>query len=127
MVSCAGCYACFSCPVGSGARAYTVRSRWDEVGTQSWEEAWTPWGTFLADFGKTTSALAAKRSGYSPWATHQAWQRDVYPLLEEEARPLECVQEAGWVLYLPEGWYHATENQNLTLSLARQPLLPART
>ena len=31
-----------------------------------------------------------------------------YTSLSEDARPLECVQEPGDVVYLPDGWLHAT-------------------
>jgi len=29
----------------------------------------------------------------------------LFPNLEEEDRPLQCVQRAGELLYVPEGWY----------------------
>jgi histone arginine demethylase JMJD6 len=31
-----------------------------------------------------------------------------YTTLSEHERPLECVQEPGDVVYLPDGWLHAT-------------------
>ncbi|CAJ1350897.1 unnamed protein product, partial [Effrenium voratum] len=38
------------------------------------------------------------------------WLQLVYPTLPEEQRPLECVVEAGDVVYVPDGWYHAVVN-----------------
>ena len=31
-----------------------------------------------------------------------------YTSLNDQQRPLECVQEPGDVVYLPDGWLHAT-------------------
>jgi hypothetical protein len=43
------------------------------------------------------------------------WLLEFYPGLQtlpegSTARPLECIQQTGELLYVPEGWYHATVN-----------------
>ena len=38
------------------------------------------------------------------------------------ARPLECIQREGELLYVPEGWYHATVNLGDTVAVASQRL-----
>jgi hypothetical protein len=43
------------------------------------------------------------------------WLSDFYPGLMtlpegSPARPMECIQQEGELLYVPEGWYHATVN-----------------
>ncbi|CAL1543347.1 unnamed protein product [Lymnaea stagnalis] len=48
------------------------------------------------------------------------WVNNVYPNLPEADKPMECVQEAGEILYLPEGMYHATLNLGDTIALAIQ-------
>ena len=37
--------------------------------------------------------------------------------------PLECEQRAGQLIYIPEGWWHATLNVVETIGIARQ-LIP---
>ena len=61
------------------------------------------------------------------------WLSDFYPGLMtlpegNPARPMECIQKEGELLYVPEGWYHATVNlgdtvrhvYDLSLQLLRQ-------
>jgi hypothetical protein len=53
------------------------------------------------------------------------WLSDFYPGLMtlpegNLARPLECVQLEGELLYVPEGWYHATVNLGDTVAVASQ-------
>jgi Cupin-like domain len=43
----------------------------------------------------------------------------------EGYRPLECVQEAGDLLYLPRGWSHMTLNIGETIAIGGQAILPA--
>ena len=61
----------------------------------------------------------------------QEWLRDIYPRIRKEAAagnadvrlPLECTQHAGQMIYVPEGWWHATVNVVETMGVARQ-LIP---
>ncbi|KAK7462076.1 hypothetical protein BaRGS_00038524, partial [Batillaria attramentaria] len=46
------------------------------------------------------------------------WYAHIYPKLPEEERPLECVQEAGEIFYIPEGYYHAVINIGDTIGMA---------
>ncbi|CAJ1392835.1 unnamed protein product [Effrenium voratum] len=48
------------------------------------------------------------------------WLQLVYPTLPEEQRPLECVVEAGDVVYVPDGWYHAVVNLADTVAVSFQ-------
>ena len=58
-------------------------------------------------------------AGYNPTEPHLQWLKDVYPAVKDGAnRPLECIQHAGDVIYVPEGWYHATVNLGDTAAIA---------
>lgn len=61
---------------------------------------------------------ASPRSGYNPDASHTDWLREVYPTLSVSERPLECVQTPGDVLFIPDGWEHATLNLGQTVAAA---------
>jgi hypothetical protein len=39
---------------------------------------------------------------------------------ELPSRPIECVQEAGEVLFVPSGWEHATANEAESIGLAME-------
>ena len=78
-------------------------------------------------------------SGHKRWFFHNAssfpritylgfipmrhwYSKGVYPNLREDEKPLECVQGPGDLMYVPEGWWHATLNEGVpsTLSFAAQ-------
>ena len=46
--------------------------------------------------------------GFNPRESLRRWLDTVYPSLSSTSRPVEITQEQGQVLYLPEGWYHAS-------------------
>ncbi|CAG5132383.1 unnamed protein product [Candidula unifasciata] len=48
------------------------------------------------------------------------WVDHVYPNLTDVDKPIECVQQPGEILYLPEGTYHATLNLGDTIAVAMQ-------
>lgn len=48
--------------------------------------------------------------------TMKDWMERFYPSLS--SRLVECVQEAGTVLYVPDGWYHATINLEDSIGIA---------
>ncbi|BFZ08063.1 hypothetical protein BsWGS_11102 [Bradybaena similaris] len=48
------------------------------------------------------------------------WVDHVYPNLTDVDKPMECVQQPGEILYLPEGTYHATLNLGDTIAVAIQ-------
>lgn len=58
----------------------------------------------------------------------QEWLSTIYPEIKRQAGggskqvplPLECTQHAGQLIYIPEGWYHATVNLVETIGVARQ-------
>ena len=64
-------------------------------------------------------------AGYNPTEPHLTWMKKVYPKVKDdpELQPLECVQREGDVLYVPEGWYHATVNLGDTAAISGQSLL----
>ena len=52
-------------------------------------------------------------AGYNPTEPHLRWLETVYPTLESDAKPLECLQRPGDIVYVPSGWIHATINMKL--------------
>lgn len=46
------------------------------------------------------------------------WLKEDYAAMSEDERPLECVQEAGDIVYIPFDWGHATVNLELTFGYA---------
>eukprot|EP01050_Picozoa_sp_SAG11_P010631 SAG11_NODE_1075_length_5967_cov_7.848841_4_plen_375_part_00 len=48
------------------------------------------------------------------------WARELLPTLEPGSRPFEVVQQAGEVLYIPDGWFHATLCLENTVAVASQ-------
>ncbi|XP_025108459.1 uncharacterized protein LOC112572786 isoform X2 [Pomacea canaliculata] len=48
------------------------------------------------------------------------WYERIYPNLTLDKMPMECVQQGGDILYLPEGFYHATLNIGDTIAVALQ-------
>jgi ribosomal protein L16 Arg81 hydroxylase len=63
-----------------------------------------------------------KEAGYNPTEPHLSWLHDVYPKVKDDdaTKPMECIQYAGDVIYVPEGWYHATVNLGDTGAIARR-------
>ncbi|XP_070559807.1 uncharacterized protein [Ptychodera flava] len=58
--------------------------------------------------------------GVWPGYSSLDWFKNVYPLLDEDDKPLECVQEAGEILYIPESFYHGTLNIGDTIAVGIQ-------
>ncbi len=61
--------------------------------------------------------------GFDPWQPQLKWLETVFPHLLPEEKPITFVQKAGQVVYVPEGWYHATRSIGLTVSITKQPIL----
>lgn len=62
-------------------------------------------------------------TGFNPWETQLEWVNWVLPTLSQEDRPLEVIQGAGEVLYIPDGWYSANiVISNLAVSIEQQSL-----
>jgi hypothetical protein len=53
------------------------------------------------------------------------WIWKVLPSLPLSQRPLQCMQEAGEVMYVPESWLHAVINVGDTVSVAGQSWKPS--
>ena len=48
--------------------------------------------------------------GFNPLENLHDWREQVLPkLTSSDLAPYEVIQEAGQVVYVPEGWYHATQ------------------
>jgi hypothetical protein len=48
------------------------------------------------------------------------WEKEIYPQIKENPTlpaPLECTQESGDIIYIPEGWFHATTNLEETIGV----------
>jgi tetratricopeptide (TPR) repeat protein len=58
--------------------------------------------------------------GVWPGFSQLDWLKLIYPTLKEKDKPIECVQEAGEILYLPESYYHGTINIGETLAIGFQ-------
>ncbi|XP_078342854.1 bifunctional arginine demethylase and lysyl-hydroxylase PSR-like [Oculina patagonica] len=58
--------------------------------------------------------------GVWPSFSQLDWINKVYPNLPPEDKPMECVQEAGEILYLPESYYHGTVNIGDTMAIGIQ-------
>lgn len=54
--------------------------------------------------------------------SHLSWMEKVYPhvVTNSATAPLECMQNEGDIMYVPEGWYHATINIGDTHSIAQR-------
>eukprot|EP01051_Picozoa_sp_SAG22_P002624 SAG22_NODE_119_length_19257_cov_43.260413_15_plen_607_part_00 len=50
----------------------------------------------------------------------KVWSEKYLPTLPPEARPIEFVQRAGDVLYVPDGWFHGTVQLEDTVGVALQ-------
>ena len=59
-------------------------------------------------------------AGYNPSTPHLRWLESVYPTLSSGAKPLECMQGPGDIVYVPSGWIHATINVGDTAAIALQ-------
>ena len=57
------------------------------------------------------------RLGFNPAESYKQWFDSVYPALWQRQLPIEVIQEAGEVLYIPEGWYRGyfSESENSVL------------
>ena len=71
-----------------------------------------------------------------PSITHMGFMRmrywlneGVYPKLKKSEKPLECIQQPGELIYIPESWWHGTinEGETTTLSVAAQLRVAATT
>ena len=64
--------------------------------------------------------LEAGASNYSNYQGHLHWLRHVLPKHVAHSKPFHCHQQAGDLLYLPEGNLHAVLNLGETVGLAMQ-------
>ncbi|XP_019624169.1 PREDICTED: uncharacterized protein LOC109469860 [Branchiostoma belcheri] len=46
------------------------------------------------------------------------WEKYVYKKLPSHRRPLECTQEAGDIVYIPQGFYHSVVNVGETIAVS---------
>jgi len=62
-------------------------------------------------------------TGFHPQENLHDWLRDIYPTLNvKEVHPIEIIQNAGEIVYIPEGWYHATRTTSeLSISISYEP------
>lgn len=51
-----------------------------------------------------------KTPHFNPRRTQQDWLLNVYPTLEKDEMPDECIVSAGQAIYFPAGWHHAVLN-----------------
>lgn len=60
-----------------------------------------------------------------PLYTITDWLDQVLPLLPDSMRPIEAIQNAGDLMYVPEGWSHAVVNIDDTVAVSFQRAKPA--
>jgi len=63
---------------------------------------------------------------YPVYKGQMEWVTTLYPQIKANPglpQPLECIQEAGDLIFIPEGWFHATINLEETIGV-RYPFLP---
>jgi tetratricopeptide (TPR) repeat protein len=64
---------------------------------------------------------------FSPDETFQTWKdASLDELTKEGLAPFQCTTVTGDLLYIPEGWYHATQNEETTVGIAFQARNPAK-
>jgi hypothetical protein len=61
----------------------------------------------------------AKQRGH-PLHDAKTWLQETYPHLGTDAKPLECVQHATEIMYLPAAWAHLTYNYGETIGVGAQ-------
>ncbi|XP_058087090.1 lysine-specific demethylase JMJ21 isoform X2 [Magnolia sinica] len=47
------------------------------------------------------------------------WWLDIYPLLADEDKPIECTQLPGETIYVPSGWWHCVLNLETTIAVTQ--------
>lgn len=47
------------------------------------------------------------------------WWLDVYPLLTDQDKPLECTQLPGETIFVPSGWWHCVLNLDTTIAVTQ--------
>ncbi len=58
--------------------------------------------------------------GYSTSENLAEWMKTVYPTLTSREAPLVATQEAGQIVYIPEGWFYAYSSTSLlTIAIAQ--------
>ena len=57
-----------------------------------------------------------------PYRSHGTlrWMREVLPTLPVDQKPLQCMQRAGDLIYVPEGYWHGTINLGETIGVSGQ-------
>ncbi|ESO91511.1 hypothetical protein LOTGIDRAFT_70151, partial [Lottia gigantea] len=72
-------------------------------------------------FGKKRWFLYPKSKmppgGMYPGYSQLDWYFSIYPALSEEDKPIECIQNEGEMMYLPESMYHSTINLGDTIAV----------
>jgi hypothetical protein len=103
-----------------------IHSRWVLVSTAGSGSAWhvDPWNTSAWNallHGRKRWALYPPGVGGLPDgvanASPSSFFREVLPTLPPAERPLQCVLEAGEVMFLPSGWWHTVLNLSPTVAI----------
>lgn len=96
---------------GSGLAFHQHRRSWNDLYVG--EKLWSVYPPFNLP-----------QRGFNPWDPHIKWLEQEQGQLKGNRKPITFVQRAGEVVYIPEGWYHATMSIGVTVSVAQQPLEP---
>eukprot|EP00656_Telonema_subtile_P005291 TRINITY_DN12405_c0_g2_i1.p1 TRINITY_DN12405_c0_g2~~TRINITY_DN12405_c0_g2_i1.p1 ORF type:complete len:153 (+),score=23.55 TRINITY_DN12405_c0_g2_i1:3-461(+) len=97
-------------PHGSGLGFHTHGRSWigNVAGTKVW---WLYPPGAMPSQAYRSIGISSVRS----WHARQMLQK-----LPPAAQPFRCVQRAGEVLWLPEFWWHATQNHGQVVAVGRQ-------
>lgn len=58
--------------------------------------------------------------GVWPGFSQLDWFETLYPTLDDDRKPIECIQPSNTILYIPEGWYHGVLNAKDTVAISLQ-------
>ena len=112
-------------PVGSDAAViFAIGKTGSGIGLHAHQDAWNQvlfgakrWTLYPGSPGGVPA-----EADFNPTEPHLQWLHDVYPNVKDQSafKPMECVQRPGDIIYVPEGWYHATVNLGDTGAIARR-------
>jgi len=102
-------------PMGTSAwnACFEGRKRWALYPSGGWGAEGNNW----SPPGVKTQQTAEGLQGEAPSAYE--WWSHIYPTLPVEERPLEFYQEAGQVVFVPRGWWHAVVNETWMMALTQ--------
>ena len=110
---------------GSGSLDYFLSFGKQDTGLSFHEhsDAWNGliWGRkrwFLVPKGISTTTDVKEYDEYIDRVGREKWLRQIYPGLSKDARPRQCWQEKGDLMYVPNGTIHAVWNEGEVMAVS---------